>query len=92
MKYPVTPVAILIICCLFIAGASAIPVIVGFKEMPRAGAISPGGTLMTASGHENKCKNINLYIAKSDSANVTLSRTHTRTTAYAARNTHFHKI
>jgi len=51
MKYPVTPVAILIICCLFIAGASAIPVIVGFKEMPRAGAISPGGTLMTASGN-----------------------------------------
>ena len=50
MKYPVTPVAILIVCCLFIAGASAVPVIVGFKEMPRAGAISPGVTLMTASG------------------------------------------
>jgi subtilisin len=50
MKYPVTLVAILIVCCLFIAGASAVPVIVGFKEMPRAGAISPGVTLMTASG------------------------------------------
>jgi subtilisin len=51
MKYPVTPVAILIVCCLCITGASAVPVIVGFKEMPRAGTVSPGGfTLMTAPG------------------------------------------
>jgi subtilisin len=51
MKYPITLVAVLIVCGLCFASVSAVPVIVGFNEMPPAGAVSPGGiTLMAASG------------------------------------------
>jgi subtilisin len=51
MKYTPALIAVLIVCGLCIASVSAVPVIVGFKEMPRATAVSPGGiTLMTETG------------------------------------------